>query len=484
MKLSAKALLTLILPIVLADKGVSMPLSKRVVGGKVAKDGDFPFAVFVSSPYSTNNTACAGAILTEQIIVTAAYCVYNTNTGKPVDPSRVNIGFGKSNKAEQPATGVKKIIINDSYGPNSGINDIALLQVDMAELVSSTVNRIPVYVGDIKSGDSLSFMGWGSSQKIGVATSDTLNYANLTVGDDNSCSGVDLYQNSNGRAICTRNKLTPDTAPCLGDYGGPLITYDQGVPKLVGVLSTFATPKGQPLDYCGNNNTIAYYTHISYYLSFIQQKTGLSANEFTGNYPLKPAHNETQGETPSDAKSRSGLSNGAIAGISIAAVALVILLCILYVLIRRTKRKRSEIRHEQQIYELGLQQLADELGGSYEPKLSSTVSAFNSSFVTPLNSDGVLGFVSTGYRHVRHSTHSEVTESNFADHIPQITDVGTELFLDTLSKTHQYTDGSPRVMDYIRPSRDAKVSDYYRHLLFYSHELPQENEETSSDVDV
>ncbi|KAJ1642918.1 Transmembrane protease serine 5 [Coemansia erecta] len=464
-----------------------MSLSKRVVGGKAAKDGDFPFAVFVSSPYSTNNTACAGAILTDQVIVTAAYCVYNTDTGQAVDPSRVNVGFGKSNKAEQPVTSVKKIIINSNYGPNSGINDIALLQVNLTQLVSSTVNRIPVYIGDVKSGDSLSFMGWGSSQKIGVATSDVLNYANVTVGDDSSCSGVDLYQNSNGRAICTRNKLTPGTAPCLGDYGGPLVTYDQGVPKLVGVFSTFGTPDGRPLDYCGNNNTLAYYTHISYYLSFIQQKTGLSANDLTGNYPLEPVHNSTQGASPGSAKARSGLSNGAIAGISIAAVALVILLCILYVLIRRSKRKIREIRHEQQIYELGLQQLADELGGSYEPKLSSTVSAFNSSFVTPLNTDGVLGFVSSGYRHVRHSAYSDMAESNFAEYIPQMTDVGTEIVLDTLSKTLQYTDGSPRVMDYIRPSRDAKVSDYYRHLLFYDNDdddgdSPQEKDKKGSSV--
>ncbi|KAJ2221443.1 hypothetical protein IWW45_008869 [Coemansia sp. RSA 485] len=473
--------LALVLPMVLALSEVSMPLSKRVVGGKKAKDGDFPFAVFVSSPYSTNNTACAGAILTDQIIVTSAYCVYNTKTNKTVDPSRVSVGFGKSNKADQPATSVKKIIINSSYGPNSGINDIALLQVDLADLISSTVNRIPVYVGDINSGDKLSFMGWGSSQKIGVATSDMLNYANVTVGDDNSCSGVDLYQNSNGRAICTRNKLTPGTAPCLGDYGGPLITYDQGAPKLVGVLSTFATPQGQPLDYCGNNNTNAYYTHISYYLSFIQQKTGLSANDFTGNYPLVPAQNGTQ-ESSNGGTSGSGLSKGAIAGIIIAAVALVILLCILYVLIRRTKRKKREIRHEQQIYELGLQQLADELGGSYEPKLSSTVSAFNPSIVTPLNADGVLGFVSGGYRHVRHSTHSEMTESNFADYIPQIADIGTELALDTLSKTHQYTDGSPRVMDYIRPSRDAKVSDYYQHLLFYNSDSSDDDKESSKSL--
>ncbi|KAJ2718830.1 hypothetical protein GGI07_005561 [Coemansia sp. Benny D115] len=324
-------------------------------------------------------------------------------------------------------------------------------------------------------------MGWGSSKKIGVATDNNLSSANLTVGDDSSCSGVDLYQNSNGRAICTRNKLTPGSAPCLGDYGGPLITYDNGVAKLVGVLSTFATPGGKPLDYCGNNNTLAYYTHISYYMSFLQQKTKLSANVFTDNAPIPTSQNGTQSNGLPES-GRSKLSKGAIAGISVVAAAFIILLCVLVVFVKRYSRKRREVRREQQIYELGLQQLADELGGSYEPKLSSTVSAFNSSFITHQDTDGGQLRAPIGYRHVRHSGYSEQSDLPFSDYIPQATEVGTELALDTLSKTHRHTDGSPKVMDYICPSRDSKVSDYYRHLLFYSYGN-EENDDSDNNIE-
>ncbi|KAJ2609060.1 hypothetical protein H4S08_004204 [Coemansia sp. RSA 1365] len=447
----------------------STELLKRVVGGSDASDEQFPFTVYISNAASTNNTACAGAILTEQIVVTAAYCVYDIDARKPVDPSTIRVGYGKTNKVQQPVVNVEKIIIGDSYNSTSGVNDIALLQVNLASQISASVNRIPVYVGDIRSGDSLIFMGWGSTDKIGVASSDVLNYANVTVGDDYSCGAVDLYQNSNGRAVCTRNKLTPGVAPCLGDYGGPLIKYDQGVAKLVGLFSTFVAPGGQGLDYCANNNTLAYYTHVGYYMSFLESKTQLSANAFTGNDPLTPPDNN------------SGLSKGAIAGISVAAAIAFILLCLLVYVIRYSMKKRREVQHEQRIYELGLQQLADELGGTYEPKTSSAMSAFHSSGITHMDDNyDIVSRASMFYRHIRHSTYSDVTEQPFSENIPQSTEVGTELTMDSLSKTYRHTDGSPKVMDYIRPERDGKITDYYRHLLFYELEDADKNDDLIS----
>ncbi|KAJ2331102.1 hypothetical protein GGH91_006501, partial [Coemansia sp. RSA 2671] len=319
----------------------------------------------------TNNTGCAGAILTDQIVVTSAYCVYNSNQGKAVDPSAVTVGYGKADKSKQPRVTVQKIIFPSTYNSTSGVDDIALLQVNLTQAISPSVNRIPVHIGNIEPGDSLTFMGWGSVKQIGLASNNALNYANLTVGDDSTCGHVDLYQNSNGRAVCTRNKLTPGVAPCLGDYGGPLIAYDGSTPKLVGIFSTFViqnSATGGALDYCGNNNTLAYFTHVGYYMSFLQEKTALSANVFTGNDPLPPATNGTNIEPGATS---TNLSTGAIAGISVGAAVAIILICLLAYMARRNMKRGSEIRHEQQIYELGLQQLADELGGSYEPKQSS-----------------------------------------------------------------------------------------------------------------
>ncbi|KAJ2085504.1 hypothetical protein IW138_006287 [Coemansia sp. RSA 986] len=452
-------------------------LSKRIYGGSAADNGQFPYAVFISSPDATANTGCAGAILTDQIVLTSAYCVYNSKTSKAVDPSSISIGYGNINTSKQPRANVVNIIIKNTYNSTTNIDDIALIQVDLSSFISQDVNRIPVYIGDVHEGDSLTSVGWGLAQQFGVGINNTLNYANVTIGDSFSCGNVSMFQNTNGRAVCTRNALTNGTGPCVGDWGGPLITYDEGVAKLVGVLSAlYNLDGGMEIDYCGNTGTRAYYTHISNYMSFLQEKSGLSENVFTGNEPLVSLQNGT------DTSNGSGLSKGAIAGISIAAIVVALLICALGFAVRLYRKKKFEAKQEQRIYELGLQQLADELGGSYEPKVSSAVSAFHSSAITPLDNTSIFGRISTGPRYLRSTVYSEFSDQPFSENIPKLSDVGTELTMDTFGKMHRHTDGSPKILDYIRPERDGKISSYYLHLLFYAFEEPGDEAEDLIDL--
>ncbi|KAJ2797055.1 hypothetical protein H4R21_004467, partial [Coemansia helicoidea] len=235
-----------------------------------------------------------------------------------------------------------------------------------------------------------------------------------------------------------------------------------GIPKLVGLVGSFYNGGSSSLDYCANNNTIVYYTRIYHYMSFLQDTTGLTTNVFTGNDPLPPANGDA------GATKTGGLSKGAIVGISVAGALALILLCALVYVIYYALEKRRDAKHEQRIYELGLQQLADELGGSYEPKMSSAMSAFHSSGITPIEEPDLISRASMVYRYIRTSAYSEMAEQPFSEHIPQITEVGTELTLDALSKTYRHTDGSPKVMDFLRPERDGKISNYYCHLLDYT----------------
>ncbi|KAJ1661905.1 hypothetical protein EV178_006312 [Coemansia sp. RSA 1646] len=402
-------------------------LSKRIYGGSAADNGQFPYAVFISSPDATANTGCAGAILTDQIVLTSAYCVYNSKTSKAVDPSSISIGYGNINTSKQPRANVVNIIIKNTYNSTTNIDDIALIQVDLSSFISQDVNRIPVYIGDVHEGDSLTSVGWGLAQQFGVGINNTLNYANVTIGDSFSCGNVSMFQNTNGRAVCTRNALTNGTGPCVGDWGGPLITYDEGVAKLVGVLSALYNLDG-------------------------------------------------------DTSNGSGLSKGAIAGISIAAIVVALLICALGFAVRLYRKKKFEAKQEQRIYELGLQQLADELGGSYEPKVSSAVSAFHSSAITPLDNTSIFGRISTGPRYLRSTVYSEFSDQPFSENIPKLSDVGTELTMDTFGKMHRHTDGSPKILDYIRPERDGKISSYYLHLLFYAFEEPGDEAEDLIDL--
>ncbi|KAJ1964542.1 Transmembrane protease serine 5 [Dipsacomyces acuminosporus] len=439
-------------------------LTKRVVGGKEASPTDYPFAVYIHSPDVTNSTSCAGAILTDQIIVTSAYCVYDRAKKQAVSAGSIRIGFGNSDIRSQARAPVEKIIVDSTYDHLTGVDNIALLQVNLTKYISDKVNRIPVYIGTLQSGDSLAVMGWGSTDAYKSATNNQLVSGKVVVGDHDICKqGSSPYTNTNGRAVCTLNKMTPDVAPCLGDYGGPLVAYDNGIPKLVGLFASFVTKTGG-VDYCTNKDYRALYTHVSEYLPFITKKTGLSDDSFTGNALLVA----TTPEQTTAATSKK-LSTGAIAGIAVGAVVAAIAIAILSFFLYRNIRRQKQNRHSEYIYELGLQQLAEELGGSYEPKQSTTISVFNSSTVTPFD-DGPAGRPSFTSRYLRNSVYDDSPSSPFSDHIPQLSDVGTELSMDTLSKSHCYADGSPMVMEFIRPNRDGRISDSYPYLLDHTFE--------------
>ncbi|KAJ1931036.1 hypothetical protein FBU59_006847 [Linderina macrospora] len=199
-----------------------------------------------------------------------------------------------------------------------------------------------------------------------------------------------------------------------------------------------------------------YYAHAKSYLSFFTETTGYSANSFTDN---APAVEDEATPTPITVTKPNGLSTGAIAGIAVGAVVAIILIGVLAFFLYRNRKKQQENRQADYIYELGLQQLAEELGGSYELKTSMASSIFHTSTVTPFE-DNFAGRSSLGTRYLRSSTYDD-KEAPFSEHIPQLQDVGTEITMDTLSKTHRYADGSPLVMEFIRPTREGKVEDYY-----------------------
>jgi hypothetical protein len=51
-------------------------LGGRIIGGQVASAGEFPWQVAIYKDTADGRFFCAGALITEQFILTAAQCVY------------------------------------------------------------------------------------------------------------------------------------------------------------------------------------------------------------------------------------------------------------------------------------------------------------------------------------------------------------------------------------------------------------------------
>ncbi|KAI8318708.1 trypsin-like serine protease [Martensiomyces pterosporus] len=395
-------------------------LTKRVVGGTQASDSDYPFAVFISAPQVNGGGTCGGAILTEDFIVTSATCITNTTSGAQSPASDIHLGYGSVRRGAQTLATVTSVFVPKTYSPSTFLDDIALLKVSPKLDFSDTVNRIALYIGNIQANDTYVTMGWGSTKNTDDSgASEQLIAANVTIGTDQRCQGLDAYQGSNGRLLCTDSQKSSGRTGCFGDGGNPLVVYtDEMVWRLVGISSTLYTDSGN-YSSCTSNDALFYHTHVSQYMSFLTASTGYSASDLTD-----------PGTSPG-ARSTSKLSKGAIAGIVVGGLVLLVLVVLLGVFVYRYRKQQEERRRNEHIYQMGLKQLAEELGGTYEPpRMSKEPSVLENPHKLSF-SEGTLGGT-------------------------------TELTMDTLVKSKRQLDGQlPHVVESILPNREGKASDHY-----------------------
>ncbi|KAJ2608515.1 hypothetical protein H4S08_004425 [Coemansia sp. RSA 1365] len=140
-------------------------------------------------------------------------------------------------------------------------------------------------------------MGWGKTSSNSDTLPNTLMSVEVEVGSKNKCQeALPSYKSANGPEICSDNSLTPGKDSCQGDSGSPAVVRDNGKVKLIGLTSSGVDLSNPGAVDCATKNGLAFYTHVAYYLDFIEQVSGMSRESFTsGN-----GNNSTNGEDEED----------------------------------------------------------------------------------------------------------------------------------------------------------------------------------------
>ncbi|GGJ79164.1 trypsin [Pilimelia anulata] len=195
----------------------------RIVGGKAAAEGAYPWVTYLSIQ---NFYQCGGSLISRDIVLSAAHCFEGGHDRSTASVGRVD-----------HRQGTKRNVVGVKYGkppPPSGplpddVADWAVVKLDQP-----ITDIAPVAVpadGKYDATPSFRTMGWGATSEGGQGTN-LLREVDLPYIPDASCPEV-----VGPAEICAGDLAKGGIDTCQGDSGGPLAARDGDRWVVVGATS-------------------------------------------------------------------------------------------------------------------------------------------------------------------------------------------------------------------------------------------------------
>ncbi|XP_018494825.1 uncharacterized protein LOC108864188 [Galendromus occidentalis] len=214
----------------------------RVVNGKVAAEGQFPWLSYLRIFRDDISFMCAASIITPRYVLTAAHCLLQAG----VPPTSMEVVCGVVNKTDGDPIPVHSYKMHPDYGrvPREK-HDIALLRLDN-RVDHRTARPICVpsdkyFIGTPDDNVIATVAGWGfnkdKTKHRDAKRSQVLMFADLVMMPGELCSeyaNLKLVSFDPEVQICT---LGNDTDTCYGDSGGPVMVRQRGRHIQYGVVS-------------------------------------------------------------------------------------------------------------------------------------------------------------------------------------------------------------------------------------------------------
>jgi secreted trypsin-like serine protease len=217
-----------------ASAGASTPAQTRIVGGQVAKAGTFPWLARVIDFRDDGLVGtCTGTVVSTNLILTAAHCVVDEETGEIAEPSQFSVVTGDVDwrSAERTVSTVSHVLVYPNYEPE-GLKhwgDAALLQL------TAPITAPPLKLASSAfwvAGTGAVIVGWGRTSYSQETLPDDLNWAEVVVQGKSYCESNAPNFHPLGQ-VCTIDAPDLTSGICNGDSGGPLLALLPGTEEVV-----------------------------------------------------------------------------------------------------------------------------------------------------------------------------------------------------------------------------------------------------------
>jgi secreted trypsin-like serine protease len=224
-----------------------------IIGGAPTSIDQFPFLAYIEAGNKRSGFACTGTVVAPRVVLTAAHCVEDVESGVFAQPAEYKVAIGVANPKQSSAENVFDVVATHVF-PNF---DPGVIHGDAAILILSRPTSVPalalagpadapLYAG----GATVSVAGWGLTAAENRQAPSNLRSTTMAVQSGGACKRRTrgFYKEySPALQLCLLSPPANNSGTCFGDSGGPAIGQRaDGTPvelAVISVVGPLCTPK-------------------------------------------------------------------------------------------------------------------------------------------------------------------------------------------------------------------------------------------------